>query len=82
VPGIGNILRLVLLDDLQTIDRVPRVHDCVSSCRLVTCAKASAGTLSGTSGATIGHASLQWAFAEAAGLLLRTHPAGQTSLAR
>ncbi len=82
VPGIGTILRLVLLDDIHPIDRLPRVHDVVSSCRLVTCAKESAGKRSGTSGATIGHASLQWAFSEAAGLLRRTHPAGQKSLAR
>ena len=82
VPGIGKILRLVLLDAIPTIDRLPRVQDCVSSCRLVKCAKASAGKRSGTAGAKIGHASLTWAFSEAAGLLLRPHPAGQKSLAR
>ncbi len=82
VPGLGNILRLVLLYAIHTIDRLPRVQDFVSYCRLVKCAKASAGKRYGTSGATIGNASLQWAFSEAAGLLLRTHPAGQKSLAR
>jgi hypothetical protein len=82
VPGIGTILRLVLLDESHTIDRFPRVQDVVSSCRLVKCAKASAGKRYGTAGAKIGHASLKGAFSAAAGLLLRTHPAGQKSLAR
>ncbi len=58
VPGIGTILRLVLLYDIYTIDRLPRGHDVGSYCRLVKCAK------------------------ESAGLLLRTNPAGQKSLAR
>jgi transposase len=82
VPGIGKILRRVLLYAIQTIDRFPRVQDVVSYCRLVKCAKASAGKRSGTAGAKIGHASLKWAFSEAAGRFLRTHPAGQKSLAR
>jgi transposase len=82
VPGSGELLCLVLLDESHDIQRVPRGHDVVSSCRLVTCAQASAGKRSGTSGTTIGHASLPWAFAEAAVLCLRTTPAGQTSLAR
>jgi transposase len=44
VPGIGNILSLVLLDASHAIQRFPSGQDVVSSCRLVTCAKASAGT--------------------------------------
>jgi transposase len=43
VPGIGAILRVVLLDDIHAITRFPRVHDVLSSCRLVTCTKESAG---------------------------------------
>jgi hypothetical protein len=42
------------------------------------CAQASAGKRDGTSGAQLGHAELTWAFSEAAGLLLRNHPVGQT----
>ena len=82
VPGIGTILSLVLLDDIHQIDRFPRGQDVASSCRLVTCAKASAGKRSGTSGTTIGHAPLTWAFSEAAVFCLRDNPAGQTCLAR
>ena len=43
VPGLGQMLRLVLLDDIHDIARVPRGQDCVSSGRLVKCAKASVG---------------------------------------
>jgi Transposase IS116/IS110/IS902 family len=82
VPGIGTILRLVLLYDIHPIDRFPRVQDFASSCRLVKCAKASAGKRSGTSGTTIGNAHLQWAFSEAAVFCLRENPAGQTFLTR
>jgi transposase len=82
VPGIGTSLRLVLLYDIHAMTRFPRVQDCASSCRLVTCAKASAGKRSGTSGSNMGHAHLQWAFAEAAVFCLRDHPAAQQCLAR
>ena len=82
VPGIGKILSLVVLYEIHDIARFPRVQDFVSSCRLVKCAKESAGKRSGTSGAKIGNAYLQWAFSAAAVLFLRNHPAGQNYLAR
>jgi transposase len=82
VPGIGKILSLVLLDDIHAMARFPRVQDCLSSGRLVTCARASAGTRSGTSGTTIGHAHRTWACSEAAVLVLGDHPAAQKYLAR
>ena len=81
MPGIGKLLSLVLLDDMHDIDRFPTVQDCVSSCRLVKCAKESAGKRLGTSGKKIGNAHLKWAFAEAAALFLRHNPAGQQCLA-
>jgi transposase len=82
VPGIGKILSLVLLYEIHEITRFPRVQDFVSYCRLVKCAKESAGKRDGTSGTKIGNAYLKWAFAEAAVLFLRNHPAGQKYLAR
>jgi transposase len=82
VPGIGEILSLVLLYEIHDIARFPRVQDFVSYCRLVTCAKESAGKRYGTAGTKIGNAYLQWAFSEAAVLFLRTNPAGQQYLAR
>ena len=75
-------MRLVLLYEIHDIQRFPRVQDFVSSCRLVQCAKESAGKRYGTSGAKMGHAYLTWAFSEAAGLFLRANPAGQKYLAR
>jgi transposase len=82
VPGIGKLLRLGLLYEMHTIDRFPRVQDFVSYCRLVTCAKESAGKRYGTAGTKRGNASLTWAFSEAAVLFLRNHPAGQRYCAR
>ena len=82
VPGIGQILRLVLLYEIHDMRRFPSVQDVVSSCRLVKCAKESAGKRYGTAGAKIGNASLTWAFSEAAVLFLRDNPAGQKYLTR
>jgi transposase len=81
-PGIGKILRRVLLYEIHDIQRFPSGQDFVSSCRLVTCAKESAGNRDGTAGAKIGKAYRKWAFSEAAVLFLRDNPAGQKSLAR
>jgi transposase len=82
VPGIGKILRLVLLYEIHDIQRFPSVQDCVSYCRLGKCAKESAGKRDGTAGTKIGNASLTWACAEAAVLFLRDNPAGQKYLTR
>jgi transposase len=82
VPGIGEILSLVLLYEMHDIQRFPRVQDFVSYCRLVKCAKESAGKRYGTSGTKIGNAYLKWAFSEAAVLFLRANPAGQKYLTR
>ena len=76
VPGIGKILSLVLLYEIHDIARFPRVQDFASYCRLVKCARESAGKRSGTSGNKIGNAHLKWAFSEAAVLFLRDNPAG------
>jgi len=82
VPGIGEILSLVLLYEIHDLQRFPRGQDFVSSCRLVKWAREAAGKRYGTSGAKIGNAYLQWALSEAAVVVLRTNPAGQKYLAR
>jgi transposase len=82
IPGVGKILALMLLYELHDIHRFPRVQDFVSYCRLVKCAKESAGKRLGTSGTKIGNAYLKWAFSEAAALFLRNHPAAQKRLVR
>jgi transposase len=43
VPGMVEILTLVLLYESHDIQRFPRVQDVVSYCRLVKCAKEPAG---------------------------------------
>ena len=65
------------LYDMHDLARFPRGQALASSCRLVTCAKASAGKRSGTSGTPIGNAHRTWAFSEAAVFCLRAHPAAQ-----
>jgi transposase len=82
VPGIGQILALVILYEVQDIGRFPRVQDFVSYCRLVKCTKESAGKKYGTSGKKIGNAYLKWAFSEVAVLFLRNNPEGQKYLVR
>src|SRR5215470_2769522 len=82
VPGIGQILALVLLYEIHDIARFPRVQDFASYCRLVKCAKESAGKRLGSSGKKIGNAHLKWAFSEAAVLFLRQNLAGQRYFAR
>jgi transposase len=72
----------VILYEVQDISRFPRVQDFVSYCRLVKCAKESAGKKYGMSGKKIGNAYLKWAFSEAAVLFLRNNPEGQKYLTR
>ena len=78
VPGIGQILALVLLSEIHDIRRFPRVQDFVSYCRLVKCAKESSGKKLGTSGKKIGNVHLRWAFAEATVLFLRHNQPGKS----
>src|SRR3970040_1589694 len=85
VPGIGQILALVILYEIQDIARFPRVQDFVSYCRLVKCAKESGGKRLGTSGKKIGNVHLRWAVGEAAVFVFAHNQPGKeyfTKLAR
>jgi transposase len=82
IPGVGQILALVLLYEIQDIHRFPRVQDFVSYCRLVKCAKESNHKRVGTGGKKIGNVHLRWAFAEAAALFLRHNPRGKAYFTR
>src|SRR5262245_1658309 len=82
VPGIGQILALVILYEIQTIARFPRVQDFLSYGRLVKCAKESAGKRYGLSGKKIGNPQLKWAFSEAAVLFLRQNQPGKEYFAK
>jgi transposase len=76
VHGIGKVLSLVILYEIQDIHRFPTVQDFASYARLVKCARESAGKRHGSSGRKIGNAHLKWAFSEAAVLFLRANPEG------
>ena len=66
IPGIGDILALTILYEMDTVDRFPRVQDFSSYCRLVKGSVASAGKIKGLRGAKLGNPYLRWAFGEAA----------------
>jgi transposase len=82
IPGVGTILALVLLYEIEDIARFPRVQAFVSYARLVKSARESHGKRHGTSGKKIGNAHLTWAFSEAAGLLLKHNEPAQKYLAQ
>lgn len=73
VPGIGNILALNILYEMDSVERFPSVKDFSSYCRLVKGSVASAGKIKGTRGAKLGNPYLRWAFGEAAVLAKRSH---------
>jgi transposase len=82
VPGIGDIIGLVILYEVYDINRFPTVQDFASYARLVKCRAESAGKTYGTSGAKIGNAHLKWAFSEAAVIFLRGNPTAKAYVNR
>jgi transposase len=75
VPGIGPILGLILLYEIDQIGRFPEVGNFLSYSRLVRCEHSSAGKVKGSGPKKIGNAHLKWAFSEAACLMKRCCPA-------
>jgi len=71
ISGVGRILGMVMLYEIENIARFPRVQDFVSYCRLVKPEKQSNGKSYGHSGKRIGNAHLRWAFGEAVVLMLK-----------
>lgn len=82
IPGVGDILALTILYEIDTSERFPRVQDFSSYCRLVKPEQRSAGKKLGTSGGKIGSAHLKWAFSEAAVCFLHRNPRGQAHIKR
>ena len=74
VPGIGKVLAMTILFEIDTIDRFPTVKDFISYCRLVKGSVASAGKVKGSTGRKMGNAYLRWAFGEVAVITKRDHP--------
>jgi transposase len=72
IPGIGPILGLVMLYEIDQIRRFAEVGNFLSYSRLVACPHESAGKVKGVGGRKIGNAHLKWAFSEAASLMLRS----------
>jgi transposase len=73
IPGIGKVLSLLILYEIQDVHRFPQVGNFISYARLVKCPHESAGKKSGSANNKIGNAHLKWAFSEAAVLFLRDH---------
>jgi transposase len=77
IPGVGKILALVILYEIEDIRRFEQVGRFISYARLVKCSRESAGKKSGARNSKIGNAHLKWAFSEAAVLLLKEHQAAK-----
>lgn len=82
IPGIGEILSMTLLYEIDDIHRFPRVQNFLSYARLVKGKHSSAGKTKKSAGAKMGNVHLKWAFSEAAALFLRANPTGQKFFAR
>jgi transposase len=82
VPGIGPILGLVLLYEVDRISRFPEVGNFLSYSRLVRCEHESGGKVKGYGGRKMGNAHLKWAFSEAACLMLRSSAAAKAWMQR
>jgi transposase len=82
IPGIGPILGLVLLYEIDAIARFPEVGNFLSYARLVLGTHESAGKVKGLAGRKMGNAHLKWAFSEAASLMLRSFAPAKAWMAR
>jgi Transposase and inactivated derivatives len=71
VPGIGMVLALTILYEIDTVERFETVQDLVSYSRLVGGNCCSAGKVVGSRGGKMGNPYLKWAFREAAILCKR-----------
>lgn len=71
IPGVGRILGLTILYEIENIERFPKVQNFVSYCRLVKCPRESSGKRMGSKNSKIGNANLKWAFSDAACLFIR-----------
>jgi transposase len=74
IPGIGDILSLVMMYEIHHIKRFKTQQDFLSYCRLVKCPRESGGKKYPVKNSKIGNAYLKWAFSEAATLFLRGNP--------
>jgi transposase len=71
IPGVGEILALVMLYEIHNIKRFEKVQNFTSYARLIRPQKESAGKVKGSGNKKMGNAFLKWAFSEATLLLIR-----------
>ena len=77
IPGLGFILPLTILYEIDNISRFSDVGRFISYCRLVKCAHESAGKKEKGGHNKIGNVHLKWAFSESAVMFLRNNERGQ-----
>ncbi len=82
VDGIGPVLSMTMLYEIENVRRFNRVQRFISYARLVKGQKESAGKKLGTTGAKMGNRHLKWAFSEAAVLFLRNSERAKKYVAR
>lgn len=82
IPGVGKILALILLYEIQDIARFPDVGNFLSYARLVRGSHESNGKKKAAPGKKMGNAHLKWAFGEAACLLVRHCERGKAWMTR
>jgi transposase len=82
IPGIGEILAMTLIYEIDDIGRFPRVQNFLSYARLVKGEHSSAGKKKKSAGGKMGNVHLKWALSEAAALFLRGNAIGQKFFAR
>ena len=71
IPGVGKVLALTILYEIENIDRFERVQNFISYCRLIKCPRESSGKRMGSKNSKIGNANLKWAFNQAACLFIK-----------
>ncbi len=82
IPGVGQILALVILYEVEDIKRFPTVQKFSSYARLIRPTKESDGKWAGKSNKKIGNHHLKWAIKEATILLLRESDQAKAYLAK
>ena len=74
IHGVGDIIALTILYEVDQISRFPRPQNFVSYCRLVKCSHESAGKTYPGSNSKIGNPHLKRAFSEAASYVIKFNP--------
>jgi transposase len=82
IPGVGQILALIILYEVEDIKRFPTVQKFSSYARLIRPVKESDGKWAGKSNKKIGNHHLKWAIKEATILLLRESGQAKAYLAK